>query len=60
MGKGDGRRPPAVPDQVVASNWERVFGTRPRKTPAVSPRDTEAGDQGPGQAGTALPQADGS
>lgn len=31
-GKGSGRRKAEVPDEVVTSNWETIFGKRERKT----------------------------
>lgn len=30
MGKGDGRRPTAVPEQTFQDAWDRVFGTKKR------------------------------
>lgn len=38
-GKGYGRRPQRAPNDVVESNWERIFGTKKPK-----PVDTEALD----------------
>ncbi len=31
-GKGSGRRPQAVPDDVVAENWARIFAKNPDNT----------------------------
>lgn len=38
-GKGYGRRPQKAPNEVVESNWERIFGTKKPK-----PVDTESLD----------------
>lgn len=31
-GKGYGRRPQKAPNEVVESNWERIFGSKKPKT----------------------------
>lgn len=38
-GKGYGRRPQRAPNDIVESNWERIFGSKKTK-----PVDTEALD----------------
>lgn len=41
-GKGDGRRPGAVPEKIVDDNWARTFGSV--KPPRPTPPDTEPKD----------------
>jgi hypothetical protein len=45
MGKGSKRRPATVADQVIESNWERIFGkNNGRQTDKVQPSNTKKGE----------------
>lgn len=33
MSKGSTRRPPAVPDKQIQSNWDKAFPPKPPKPP---------------------------
>lgn len=38
-GKGSARRKPEVPDEVVKSNWETIFGKKPVKEEPKEKKD---------------------
>jgi len=41
-GKGSGRRPNQVPDEVVANNWEQIFGKK--KPKHEQPQEQQSSD----------------
>ena len=40
-GKGYGRRPQLAPNEVVESNWERIFGTKNPKIKEQKSKETK-------------------